>query len=88
MRSKQGLQLRKIGKQYMIVEACSDNVNMSNVYSLNKTAAWMWQQLESADLTADELADRLCEVYAVDKTAALRDVEQQLAEWQSYGLIR
>lgn len=88
MRSKQGLQLRKIGKQYMIVEACSDNVNMSNVYSLNKTAAWMWQQLESADLTADELADRLCETYAVDKTAALRDVEQQLAEWQSYGLIR
>ena len=88
MRSKQGLQLRKIGKQYMIVEVCSDNVNMSNVYSLNKTAAWMWQQLESADLTADELADRLCEIYAVDKTAALRDVEQQLAEWQSYGLIR
>ena len=39
VRPKRNLQLRKIQNQYMIVEASAANVNMSNVYSLNKTAA-------------------------------------------------
>ena len=39
VRPKRNLQLRKIQNQYMIVEASAVNVNMSNVYSLNKTAA-------------------------------------------------
>ena len=36
---QEGLQLRKVGKQYMIVKANENNVNMSDVYSLNRTAA-------------------------------------------------
>lgn len=42
---KEGLKLRKVGKQYMIVEACEGNVNMSHVYSLNQTAAQMWERI-------------------------------------------
>ena len=33
---KEGLQLRKAGRQYIIVEACEGNVNMSDVYSLHR----------------------------------------------------
>ena len=40
---RKGIQLRKIGNRYMIVDACAGNVNMSKVYSLNQTAAWIWQ---------------------------------------------
>ena len=43
VRPKRNLQLRKIQNQYMIVEASAANVNMSNVYSLNKTAADLWE---------------------------------------------
>ena len=45
--------LRRIGNQYMIVEACAGNVNMSNVYSLNRTAAWLWEQIAEDGCTTE-----------------------------------
>ena len=87
IRPKDGLQLRKVGTQFMIVEACEGNVNMSNVYSLNQTAAMLWEWTAQGNHTPDELAERLCEVYDTDKETALHDVERQIAEWKSYGLI-
>lgn len=79
--------LRRIGNQYMIVEACAGNVNMSNVYSLNRTAAWLWEQIEEDGCTAEELTDRLSRTFGVDPDTALRDVERQLSEWRTFGLI-
>lgn len=84
---KEGLQLRKIGSHYMIVEACNGQVNMSNVYSLNDTAALIWQHVGKGCSDSGELAAAVCEAYAVDMADALRDVERQLAEWKAFGLI-
>lgn len=84
---KEGLQLRQIGKQYMIVEACKENVNVSDVYSLNHTAASLWKLINLRNYSLEELADYLCETYDTDKATAIQDVERQLSEWKSYGLI-
>lgn len=84
---RDGLQLRKIGNRYMVVDACEDNVNLSHVYSLNGTAAWMWERLAEGISSPDELTDRLCEDYQVERERAFHDVENQLAEWQSFGLV-
>lgn len=81
------MQLRKIKNLYMIVEASADNVNMSNVYSLNQTAAELWQLIGSGERTAEELAVWLSDSYSIEPASALHDVERQLAEWRSYGLI-
>ena len=48
---KNNLQLRKLGNSYMIVEVSAENVNMSNVYTLNKTAADMWQLITEGEHT-------------------------------------
>ena len=71
----------------MIVEACEENVNMSDVYSLNHTAARMWERIARGGCTPDELSDYLCEHYDVDKATTTHDVERQLAEWKAYGVI-
>lgn len=84
---KKGLMLRKIGRQYMIVEASSENVNMSNVYSLNSTAAGLWEQMAAGLHTPAELADWLCAEYGIERETAIRDVGRQLDEWESFGLI-
>ena len=84
---KNGLKLRKLGSKYMVVDTCAKNVNLSNVFTLNETAAQLWMQLEHHDATAEELADRLCEEYDVDRGTALSDVERQLSEWREFGLI-
>ena len=79
IRPRKRLMLRKIKSQYMIVDACAENMNISNVYSLNECAAEMWQQICSRDYTAKELAQWLCSHYDVDYDIALQDVEQQIS---------
>lgn len=84
---KEGLQLRKIGRQNMIVEASAEHVNMSYVYSLNHTAAQLWERLTKGGFTAEELSEWLAGQYGIDPQVALRDVERQLAAWKEFGLI-
>lgn len=84
---KEGLQLRKIGRQYMIVEASAEKANMSYVYSLNHTAAQLWEQLSKGDSTMEELSDWLAALYGIDPDVARRDVARQLAAWREFGLI-
>ena len=43
MKLQPNLQLRKIGNKYMIVSTASGNVNMTDVFTLNETAARLWQ---------------------------------------------
>lgn len=87
IRPKKGLLLRKVGRQYMIVEANEQDVNMSDVYSLNLTAARMWECLAQGDCTKTALVDRLCQDFDTDQATARRDVERQLDEWKAFGLI-
>ena len=87
IRPKNNLQLRKLGNSYMIVEVSAENVNMSNVYTLNKTAADMWQLITEGERTAADLAGWLCSKYDVEPATAQADVEQQLTEWREFGLI-
>lgn len=84
---KEGLQLRKIKKQYLIVDACEGNLNMSTVYSLNATAACLWERVGSGDYTLEELSDWFGGLYSIDRATALKDVKRQLSEWEAYGLV-
>lgn len=84
---KENLQLRKVGRQYLIVDTSSENVNMSKVFILNETAACMWQKMKAGECSADGLAEWLCEEYEVDRETARKDVERQLEDWKRKGLI-
>lgn len=87
MRQKEGLQLRQVGRRYMIVDVRSDKVNMSDVFSLNETAADLWKRMGEGDFTVEELAAWLCDTYEVEPKTALKDVTSQLEEWKKYGLV-
>lgn len=85
---KSNLKLRKIGSKYMIVETSDSCVNLTNVYSLNETAALLWEMLCRRDgYTPEELAEELCKTYEVEYGRALHDVERQLEEWEKMGLL-
>ena len=87
IRPKKSLQLRKIQNQYMIVEVSAENVNMSNVYSMNQTAADLWEVISTEERTVEELIEWLCSNYDVEADVAQSDVESLLAEWREFGLI-
>ncbi len=81
------LKLRKVGKQYMVVRHDSNTIDLANVYTLNETAAWLWNEAAKADFTADSLAQALCSRYDVELARAEADVKQIVAQWQANGLI-
>lgn len=88
MRLKANLHLRKIGNLYMIVDATSGCVNLTNVFTLNPTAAWLWQQAAGKDFTTEELARLLCDKYEVEPSVAIEDVTRQIADWETFGLLQ
>lgn len=88
MKQVSNLILRKIGKQYMIVNANSGVVNMTDVFTLNNTAAQIWKYIEGKDFTSEELVDWLCDNYEVDRQTAEKDINRQLEDWKKFGLIK
>ena len=87
MKIKRNLKLRKIGKQYMIVENAPNTENETNVYTLNATAGYLWERIGNEEVTKERLVELLCEKYDVDKEMAGKDIEVLLAEWKKMGLL-
>lgn len=87
MRLKKDLTLRRIGSKYMIVDAGDEQVDISCVYTLNKTAAWIWTQVQGTDFEPEELAEKLVAHYEVSLEVALADVRTLLETWRKYGLL-
>lgn len=87
MKLKDNLRLRKIGNQYIIVDADTGHVNLTHVYTLNETAARLYEWLAEAEREPEALAGLLCREYDVEPDRALADVKRQLAEWDENGWI-
>ncbi len=62
----------------MIVDSSSKNVNLANVYSLNETAAWIWEKTSSGTETAETLAEAICQEFEVDKETAQNDINRRM----------
>lgn len=49
VKTKKNLKLRKVGPHYMIVNADGGQVNMTQVFKLNQTAALLWEKLSEKE---------------------------------------
>ena len=87
MKLKSQLKLRKMGSVYMLVDALASEVNLTNVYTLNSTAAQIWQQVGEGELVMEQLAEFVCQEYEVEYDQALEDVKALVEEWQRLGLV-
>lgn len=79
--------LIKIGSHYMIVDACAEGANLTNVYELNSSAAWLWEELGEREFTREDMVGMLCRQYEVSEDLARKDVEHLLDVWRSYRLL-
>lgn len=84
---KPNLCLRRIGSRYMIVDVDTNCANLTHVYCMNGTAAWLWQSVNQSPCTLDDLVDGLCRTYAVDPAQARADIKRQLDEWNRLELL-
>ena len=65
------------------------NLNTLFYYSLNRTGAAVWQQIESSKaVTADELARVVCERFDVDEETAWQTIGDFLGRLEEFKMIR
>lgn len=87
MRLKDDLILRHIGNDYIIVEPGQDQIDLSKVYTLNETAAWLWEELKGRDFLLTDVVDALLGQYEVDRETAEADAKTLLELFREQKLL-
>ena len=87
MKIKKGFNLRDICGEQIIVAEGKENIDFSNIISMNETAAFLWQQVIDKTFTEETLVDILTENYEVDRKTAQNDVEELVRQWLNGGII-
>jgi hypothetical protein len=87
MKTKKGFRLRNICGENVIVAEGIENIDFSRIISMNESAAYLWNKIQSIDFTANTLIDLLLEEYEVSREDATQDVNQLIEQWQKAGIV-
>lgn len=88
MKAKKGFNLREVCGEQIIVAEGKENIDFSNIISMNESSAYLWkkvQQMES--FTADDLTQLLTEQYEVEYEVALKDATTLADQWVEAGIV-
>lgn len=88
MKAVQGLTLRKLVGEYIIVPEGQELVNFNKMIVLNESAAYLWKNtcnLESFDVNT--LANLLVEKYGIDEDTASADSSASATKWLEEGIV-
>lgn len=88
MRTKKGFNLRSVCGEYIIVAEGEENIDFSNVISMNESSALLWKNLQQREsFTVDDMAALLTSEYNVDRATAFGDSSTLAAQWAESGII-
>ena len=88
MRAKKGFKLRNICGENIIVAEGKENIDFTNIISMNETSAFLWEQIEQKDnFDAKTLPELLLDNYDVDKETALNDASELIKQWLEAEII-
>lgn len=87
MKQKKGFNLRNVCGEQIIVAEGKENIDFSNIISMNESSAYLWQKLVGKDFTVDDMANLLVEEYDVDLERAKADSKELAELWKEAGII-
>lgn len=87
MKTKNGFNIREICGEKIIVPEGKENIDFSNIISMNESAAYLWKTIQGKDFTLTDLTNLLLEQYAVDKATAETDTLELVSQWAKAGII-
>lgn len=88
MRLKTDYKIRKIAGESVIVRMGTQNVNMTNIISLNSTSEWLWEQLKDERFDEEKVADLLTAEYEVEREVALADARKWIEMLEKADLVQ
>lgn len=71
----------------MLVDVAISHPDMTDVYTLNETAASVWSILSEGLTEPEKIAAKVCEEYEVDYATSLGDVKALISSWVKSGLL-
>ena len=86
MRTKKGFNLRNVCGENIIVAEGEENIDFSDIISMNETSAYLWKQVQGKEFTPEQLVELLMQEYDVAGGGELRDVEQLIKVWCEAGI--
>lgn len=88
MKAKKGFNLRDICGERIIVAEGKENIDFSNIISMNESSAYLWDKIAALDcFTVDTLVDLLTAEYEVDESTARKDAQDLADKWIEAGIV-
>lgn len=86
MKAKTGFNLRNVCGEQVIVAEGRENIDFSNIISMNETSAYLWNAIQDTDFTVDDLIELLTQEYDVDEQTARKDAQALANQWLEAGI--
>lgn len=87
MRAKQGFNLRTVCGEKIVVAEGKENIDFSNIISMNESSAYLWENVKGKEFDEHTLVTLLTDAYEVDEHTALEDSRGLIAQWKEQGII-
>ena len=88
MRAKKGFNLRTVCGENMIVAEGKENIDFSNIISMNESSAYLWKNIQNKEsFDENDLSKLLQQEYEVDESTALNDSKELIKQWADAGII-
>jgi hypothetical protein len=88
MKLKEDLVLRHVGGDHIIVDPGQDMVDLSRVFTLNDSAAWLWEKLSGKLFSHRTVVELLSEQYRIPYAQATADAETLIKNFKKNGLLK
>ncbi len=85
MKAKNNYEIRNIGGIDIIVPVGGD-MSLSSVITLNETALFIWNCLQS-EVTEEEIVDKVCAEYDAPREVISEDVKEIIVKFKESNLI-
>ena len=93
MRAKKGFNLREVCGEQIIVAEGRENLDFTNIISMNESSAFLWNSVQDKVFTIDDLSDLLVDNYVIDENTPLdrerakKDAQAMLDKWVEAGIV-
>ncbi len=88
MKIKNGLELQNVCGEHIIIPAGEENMDFSQIISLNPTAAYLWENVAKREnFTVEDMVQLLLDEYEVEESVAREDCKLIAERWAEMGLL-
>jgi len=87
LRQTDGVVLRKVAGEYMLVPTVTREVDLDSLFLLNATGVWVWEHLDGVR-SVQELGETVAQHFSVALSVALSDVTNFLLSLLDRNLVK